>query len=98
MGCVYGANLARIGQHVAFLDVWEEHVAHINKHGLFVTGLTGDFHVRVNAYTNVDELPKADIALICVNAYSTSDAARKRSHSAKGERHMRHASERCRQC
>ena len=26
MGCVYGGNLARIGQEVSLIDVWEEHV------------------------------------------------------------------------
>jgi ketopantoate reductase len=26
MGCVYGGNLARIGQNVGFIDIWPEHV------------------------------------------------------------------------
>jgi 2-dehydropantoate 2-reductase len=76
MGSVYGGNLARIGQQVAFLDIWAEHVAAITANGLHVTGLTGDFTVRPHATTHVASLPKADAVLVCVNAYSTPEAAR----------------------
>jgi 2-dehydropantoate 2-reductase len=76
MGCVYGGNLARIGQEVAFLDIWPEHVKAIETSGLQVTGLTGDFTVRPRATTDLASLPKADAVLVCVNAYSTADAAR----------------------
>lgn len=75
MGCVYGGNLARIGQRVSFLDVWPEHVARIGEAGLRMEGLTGDFTVPAQAALRADALPKADIAMICVNSYSTSDAA-----------------------
>ena len=75
MGCVYGGNLARIGQSVAFLDVWAEHVERINTQGLHVEGLTGVFDVTARAATDVRELPPADVVLICVNAYSTQAAA-----------------------
>src|SRR5690349_16069926 len=75
MGCVYGGNLARIGQQVAFVDVWQEQVRRINAHGLRLEGLTGDFTVRPRAATDPADLPKADVALICVNAYSTPQAA-----------------------
>jgi len=76
MGSVYGGNLSRIGQEVAFLDIWTEHVAAIQAGGLHITGLTGDFIVRPYATTDVSRLPKADAVLICVNAYSTPEAAR----------------------
>jgi 2-dehydropantoate 2-reductase len=70
MGCVYGANLARIGQEVAFLDIWPEHVKAIETSGLHVTGLTGDFTVWPRATTDVARLPKADAVLVCVNCVS----------------------------
>jgi 2-dehydropantoate 2-reductase len=69
MGCVYGGNLARTGQQVTLIDVWEEHVRQINGEGLKVTGLTGDLTVKVQARN-------ADAALTCVNAYATEAAAR----------------------
>jgi 2-dehydropantoate 2-reductase len=79
MGCVYGGNLARIGQRVAFLDVSKEHVARIQSAGLHLEGWTGDFTVHAAASLDPAELPKADLALILVNAYNTRTAA----HSAR---------------
>jgi 2-dehydropantoate 2-reductase len=75
IGSVYGGNLARVGYDVAFLDVWEEHVAAIEDSGLHITGLTGDFTTRPHATTDISKLPKADAVLVCVNAYSTLEAA-----------------------
>ena len=76
MGSVYGGNLSRIGQDVAFLDIWAEHIAAIQTSGLHIAGLTGDFIARAHATTDVSRLPKADAVLICVNSYSTVEAAR----------------------
>jgi 2-dehydropantoate 2-reductase len=75
MGCVYGANLARIGQQVAVIDVWQEHVDRIGSQGLRLEGLTGEFTVHPAATTDPEAAPKADVVLICVNAYSTAQAA-----------------------
>lgn len=75
MGCVYGGNLARIGQEVAMLDVWQAHVDAINAEGLRLEGLTGDFTVHPRAATDPTAAPKADVVLVCVNAYSTTQAA-----------------------
>ena len=75
MGCVYGGNLARIGQQVAMIDVWLEHVNRINERGLRLEGLTGDFVTHPFATTDPSAAPRADVALICVNAYATRQAA-----------------------
>jgi 2-dehydropantoate 2-reductase len=75
LGCVYGGNLARIGQRVAFVDIWREHVDQIRSQGLQMEGLTGNFTVACHAVTDAHKAPKADVALICVNAYSTEQAA-----------------------
>jgi 2-dehydropantoate 2-reductase len=76
MGCVYGGNLARIGEQVTLIDVWNDHVRKIESDGLQMTGLTGDFTVRVSAQSSAAGVAAADAALICVNAYSTAEAAR----------------------
>lgn len=44
IGSIYGGNLARIGQHVTLLDIWPEHVAAVEKDGLRISGLSGDFN------------------------------------------------------
>lgn len=75
MGCVYGGNLARIGQQVALIDVWREHVDKINAEGLRLEGLNGDFTVHPMATTDPAAAPKADVVLICVNTYATEQAA-----------------------
>lgn len=75
MGCVYGGNLARIGQQVTMIDTWTEHVEAIRANGLEMDGLNGSFTVSVGATTDPAEAPGADVALICVNAYATRDAA-----------------------
>lgn len=76
MGCVYGGNLARIGQQVAMIDVWQEHIDAIASHGLHLEGLTGDFTVFPCATLNPLDIPPADVVLICVNSYSTTEAAK----------------------
>jgi len=75
MGCVYGGNLARIGEQVTMIDPWHEHTDAIRAHGLKMDGLNGDYTVSVGAFTDPAEAPQADVALICVNAYSTQEAA-----------------------
>jgi len=76
MGCVYGGNLGRIGQKIAFIDVWKEHVQAIRAGGLHLEGLTGDFTIQAHAGPDARDVPKADVVLVCVNSYSTLDAAR----------------------
>jgi len=76
MGCVYGGNLARVGEQVTLIDVWEEHVRQIRAHGLRMDGLHGEFTAPVGATIDPAEAPKADAAVICVNTYNTPDAAR----------------------
>jgi 2-dehydropantoate 2-reductase len=75
MGCVYGGNLARIGEQVTLIDVWKEHIDRIRTHGLQVEGLSGEFTVRVGATVTPAEAPKADAVLICANTYNTQEAS-----------------------
>jgi 2-dehydropantoate 2-reductase len=76
LGCVYGGNLGRIGQKVAFIDVWKDHVDAIRARGLHLEGLTGDFTIQAHAGGDAREAPKADVVLVCVNSYSTAAAGR----------------------
>ena len=75
MGCVYGANLARIGERVTLVDVWQEHVDQMSRHGLAMDGLHGEFVVEVGATTDPATIDKADAVIVCVNTYSTRAAA-----------------------
>ncbi len=75
MGCLYGANLARAGLQITFIDLWHEHVEAIRQHGLKMDGLHGEFTVKVNATTEPSDVSEVDMALIMVNTYATSVAA-----------------------
>lgn len=75
MGSLYGANLARAGVQVTFIDRWREHVEAIRMHGLRMDGLHGEFTVQLSATTEPSEVSDVDMALVMVNAYATSVAA-----------------------
>ena len=75
IGCLYGSNLALDGHEVTMIDVAKEHVEAINTHGLKMDGLHGEFTAQVRATTDPSSVSDADVALICVNGYSTSAAA-----------------------
>ena len=74
IGCIYGRNLSRAGEQVTMIDVWDEHVRQMQRNGLAMSGLQGDFVVEVDATTDPAAAAKADVALICVNSYNTRDA------------------------
>ncbi len=79
MGCLYGSNLARIGEQVVMIDVWAEHIHQMQTHGLRMDGLHGEFSVEVEASADPNAISKTDVALITVNTTATRAAA----HAAK---------------
>ncbi|MBW1785499.1 MAG: 2-dehydropantoate 2-reductase [Deltaproteobacteria bacterium] len=75
MGCLFAARLRQAGHGVTLLDYRSERAERINRQGIHVTGVTGEFHASVPAVTG--QTPeKPDMVLICVKAVSTADAAR----------------------
>ena len=74
IGCIYGRNLSRAGEQVTMIDVWDEHVRQMQRNGLAMSGLQGDFVAEVDATTDPAVAVKADVAQICVNSYNTMDA------------------------
>ena len=75
MGCVYGANLARVGEEVTMVDTWREHVDAMRDHGLAMEGQNGTFTAAVEAATDTREVTGIDAAIVLVNAYDTAAAA-----------------------
>lgn len=76
MGSLYGANLARIGQRVTFIDPWVEHVEAIRSRGIRMDGLHGEFVVSADAVIDASDVTSVDLAVVLVNAYATGDAAK----------------------
>lgn len=93
VGCLYGAKLARAGEKVVLVDTDSVHVAAIEKNGLQMDGESDTFTVyptavSISAGAGAIAGPSeyegtADVALICVNSYSTAGAAATARHWLK---------------
>lgn len=74
MGCLFAARLKQAGFTVTLLDYIRERAEAINKQGIMVEGVTGEYTVRVPVVT--EALPSyPDFVLICVKAYKTKPAS-----------------------
>lgn len=86
VGSVFGGFLARMGHEVALLGrAW--HLDEIEKEGLRITGIWGDYRVKAfELYRRTDELRRSgsrfDLILLTVKAYDTPEAAREISRIA----------------
>ena len=85
LGAVYGARLAQSGQAVTLVDIDQAHIDRINAEGLVFECEGAEAVIPVRATTDPAAAPKADVALIVVNAYSTRDAAESASLLLKEE-------------
>jgi len=74
MGCLFAAFLSKSKEEVWLLDKDKERAAKINKQGIVVDGIPGNWQPRVNTTSIVQEIGKADLVLICVKSYDTKAA------------------------
>jgi 2-dehydropantoate 2-reductase len=78
MGGYFGGRLARAGEPVAFV-ARGEHLRAIQRDGLTVRSVTGDFAVRAPATDEPGRVPEligpVDLVLFCVKSYDTEAAA-----------------------
>lgn len=85
MGSIFGLALARAGVAVAFLDTRADQVEAIARDGLVVRNALGEQRLRAPAATDPSALPKADAALVLVDANATAAAARSAAQCLKPE-------------
>jgi len=65
LGGFYGGMLAKSGQDVHFL--LNSDYQQVKEHGLLVESVLGDFVLKpINAYSKTAEMPKVDVALVCL--------------------------------
>jgi 2-dehydropantoate 2-reductase len=77
MGSVYAALLADAGHEVVAVDVWQEHVDAINRHGLRLEGASGDRTVTsIRATSDPAAAAGADLYVIATKAAGVGAAAR----------------------
>ncbi|MCK5350218.1 MAG: ketopantoate reductase family protein [Desulfobacula sp.] len=75
MGGLFGYFLARSGQNVFLMDIWEDHVSAINSQGLGV-----EFNGKINrmdipASSDMNDIRKSDLVIIFVKSTQTEQAA-----------------------
>lgn len=74
MGCLFASRLKKAGHHVMIVDHKPERADFINKSGILIEGASGEERVHVPVVTG--RAPeKTDVALICVKANQTKEAA-----------------------
>jgi 2-dehydropantoate 2-reductase len=75
VGCYYGGRLAQAGHDVTFVARGENLQA-LQRAGLTVTSVHGDFHLlQVHAVARVEEGEACDLVLVCVKSHDTAQAA-----------------------
>ena len=75
VGGYVGAHLARVGEDVALVDPWAEHIEAIKRDGMHLGGSQGEHVVTVKAM-HIHEVQSfvrkpVDIAIICTKSYDT---------------------------
>src|SRR5436190_18538933 len=71
MGAIFGAALSRAGAQVMFFDSRAEVVETIDRDGLRLSGVLGDFTLELPATTDPFALGTADAALVLVDSNAT---------------------------
>lgn len=75
MGSLFGGILAKNGADIKLFDVWQEHVNHINTHGLIIEKEGQKHIVTITASANMAEVSKAELVILFVKSYNTLGAA-----------------------
>jgi 2-dehydropantoate 2-reductase len=74
MGCLFAARLKNAGHDVTLLDYIPERAEQINRQGILVQGVTGEYKVQVPTLSGT--IPNTpDLVLLCVKSYKTREAA-----------------------
>ena len=74
MGCLFAARLFNAGYRVTLLDHNEKRAEEINRNGITVQGISGDYTAGVPVRTETSGVTP-DIVFICVKSGKTADAA-----------------------
>ncbi|MDD4940589.1 MAG: 2-dehydropantoate 2-reductase [Candidatus Omnitrophica bacterium] len=77
MGCLFAAALARQRSkenEIWLLDKDAGRAAKLNKQGIDVEGIAGNWHVDVQATADPKDIPKVHLIVVCVKSYDTKNA------------------------
>ncbi|MDD5465328.1 MAG: 2-dehydropantoate 2-reductase [Candidatus Omnitrophica bacterium] len=74
MGSLFAAFLTKSKEEIWLLDKNKENAAKINASGISVEGVSGSWQAKVKTTAGIEDIGKADLALICVKAFNTKSA------------------------
>jgi 2-dehydropantoate 2-reductase len=77
MGSLYGGYLARAGEEVWLVDVWQEHVDAVSCSGLVIEEKEADIRTYPKAASDPEEVGPVDLAIVFVKSFLTGDALEK---------------------
>ena len=74
MGCLFAAFLSKSKEELWLLDKNKDNAAKINGIGITLEGASGTWQAKPKTTTNVQDIGKADLILICVKSFHTKQA------------------------
>ncbi len=83
IGSLYGGLIEKYNPGLVTLVGRPSHVTAIQKDGLKVKGVLGEFTVKIDAVSNPSSITKADAVFITTKTYDTIKAAKKIEHLVK---------------
>jgi 2-dehydropantoate 2-reductase len=73
MGCLFAAFLYKSRVEVSLFDKSPERAERINRNGISVEGIGGNFQAQVKVSTDIKDISGAELIIICVKSYHTKD-------------------------
>jgi 2-dehydropantoate 2-reductase len=75
IGCLFAGLLSQGGHEVWLVDRHQERAHLLDKRGVWISGVTGEFRSPVRATTQSRDVGQADLVMIAVKSYDTVGAA-----------------------
>ncbi len=77
IGCLIAAFISRVHKDIWLLDKNDARASEIQKKGIRIEGVSGEWKTEVNITTTPSEIGKADLIIICTKSYDTECAIRR---------------------
>ena len=74
IGCLLASFLSKGKDEIWLLDKDEERASKINKNGISIEGISGEWNVKGKATTDVKNIGSAELVIIAVKSYDTKEA------------------------
>jgi len=74
MGSLFAAFLTKSKEELWLLDKNKENAAKINASGISLEGVSGSWQAKPKTTANIEDIGRADLALLCVKAFNTKSA------------------------